>query len=144
LERAAETAEIIYGKPIPKANQLIGLKERYWGALEGKSRKLILAGNENSTMTHQERWLYKHVPDMESDHEVSWRFMSELEKIAKKNIGKTILVVGHGGAIRATLMKIQNLTHKDFPPGSFRNAGYAELVYEDGRFKVGQVVGVQI
>lgn len=145
LQRAIETGRIIYGKPIPKANRIPGLRERNFGLLEGKPEKHYVEGNKNKkTMTHDELWVYKHVHDIESDHELSLRFIAALEPVAKKNPGKTILVVAHGGAIRTTLMKLQSLTYNEFPPGSFKNGGYAELAYENNNLKVVQVTGVQI
>jgi broad specificity phosphatase PhoE len=140
LRRAIKTAEIIYGKPIPKANQILGLRERNFGSLDGKPEEHYIKGNEKKKMiSHEESWVYKHVPDMESDHELSLRFIPALESVAKQNYGKTILVVAHGGAIRTALTKLQGLTHNEFPPGSFKNGGYAELIYENNKFKVVQV-----
>jgi broad specificity phosphatase PhoE len=145
LERAIETGKIIYGKPIPKTNQLPSLRERYFGALDGKPGKHYTKVNEKKqAMTHDESWMYKHVPDMESDHELSRRFVAALESVARKNPGKTILVVAHGGAIRVTLMKLQGFTDNELPAGSFRNGGYAELTYENNNFKVVQIAGVRI
>ena len=137
LKRAIKTGAIIYGKPISKANQLPALRERNFGSLDGKPETHYIKGNEKKkTMPHDERWVYKHVPDMESDHELSQRFIGALESVAKKNYGKTILVVAHGGAIRTTLIKLQGLTDNEFPPGSFKNGSYVELDYADHSFKV--------
>ena len=145
LDRAIKTGEIIYDKPIPKANQLPRLRERNFGSLDGKPEKHYTKGNEKKkAMTHDESWIYKHVPDMESDHELSGRFIAALEAVASQNPGKTILVVAHGGAIRISLMKLQGFTSNELPPGSFQNGGYAELAYVNNNFKVVQVAGVRI
>jgi broad specificity phosphatase PhoE len=145
LERAIKTGAIIYGKPVPKANRLASLRERNFGSLEGKPDMYYKEGNERQkTVSHEKSWIYKHVPDMENDHELSLRFIPALESIARKNPGKTILVVAHGGAIRTTLIKLQGFTYDALPAGSFKNGDYAELIYTDDSFKVVQVPGVRI
>ena len=145
LRRAIETAEIIYGKPLPKTNQLHNLRERNFGSLEGKPEKLLKADNlQRIKLPDEERWLHKHVPDMESDQELVHRITVALEDITRQKAGKTILVVAHGGAIRTTVMQLTSLTFVDLPTGSFKNAGYAELTYNDKGFKVIQISGVKI
>ena len=145
LKRAVETAYIIAGKDVPENHRLPGLRERDFGALEGKSEKLHEEEHQKRIgMSHEENWVYKHVPDTESDYELSARFVLALQELAENNPGKTILVAAHGGAIRATLMKLHGLTYHRIPNGSFKNAGYVELTYDDHNFKVVQISGVQI
>ena len=140
LARAIQTAEIIYGKPITKRNQLVGLRERTYGELEGLPGKVLRPTDETKySLSHLEQWSFKNAPNMESDQELSDRFMKTLAKIAKANIGKTILVVAHGGPIRTTLMVLNNLTNKDYPRGSFQNAGYVELAFDGNHFKVEKI-----
>jgi broad specificity phosphatase PhoE len=144
LQRAVETGEIIYGKPIPEDNQIHELRERHFGDLEGKPDTLLSEGNKTkATLPYEERWVFKHVPGMESDHEVSLRFKDALELLAKQNYGRTILVAAHGSAIRTMLMRIQNLTENELPPGSFGNAGYVKLSYSSDGFTVLKTVGVR-
>ena len=145
LIRAIETAEIIFSKPVSKNHQIYDFRERNFGSLEGKpDGHLKAAHKKKQTMTHEESLVYKHVPDMESDHELSLRFIPALAEVAKQNFGKTILVVAHGGAIRATITQLAGLTYNDLPSGSFKNAGYVELTYDDAGFKVIQISGVKI
>jgi uncharacterized phosphatase len=140
LQRAVETGEIIFGKPIPPSHQWKGLRERDYGSLTGKSaahqqtiHEIVL------TMPDAEIPHYKYVPDMESDHEVSTRFINELTKVAEANLGKTILVAGHSAAIRTTLMQLQSVGYRAFPSGSFKNAGYVKLLFSDGHFIVQEI-----
>jgi len=145
LDRSIETAEIICGKSIPKDHRLTNLREQYLGSLQGRPLKdLIEAEKTKKTMPRAASWTFKYIPDMESDNEVASRFTTALEGIAKNHPGKTILIVAHSGAIRATLRKLQNLSQNDLPVGSFRNAGYAEVVYKDDSFKVVRVIGLKI
>jgi broad specificity phosphatase PhoE len=144
LIRAVETAEILHGKPMPATNRLKGLRERTFGSLEGKPEHLIdkerLMWQE---LPPEQSWHYKFVNDMETDHELTERFIPVLEGIAEANRGKTILVAAHGGAIRTTIMKLKGLTLKELPPKSFQNAGYVVLDYDNG-LKVVKISGVEV
>jgi phosphoserine phosphatase len=143
--RAMETADILYGKPLPDTNRLHGLRERSFGSWDGKPDQLMIAGNKiRHSLPHEEGMHFKHVPDMESDHELTERFIPVLEAIAQANIGKTILIAAHGGVIRTAIMKLAKLTYKELPAQSFRNAGYTVLDYTDSKFKVVSISGVEI
>lgn len=146
LKRAAHTAEILYGKPVEEANRMQTLRERDFGSLDGQPQSVYDAlSRKRMAMSHSKSWIYKDVPDYESDHEVSLRFLPALEEIARNNPGKTILIGAHGSAIRITLMQVTGYTHKEFPAGSFGNAAYAELAYDsDESFKVIQINGVKL
>jgi broad specificity phosphatase PhoE len=145
LQRAVITGGIVYGKPIPGSKRLKALRERTYGSLDGKPDALRKEGDEKmKAMSAEERWSYKHVHDMESDGELSARFLGALETIAKDNYGKTVLIANHGGTIRTTLMKLLNFSHAELPPGSFKNAGYIVLEYSDSEgFKVANINGAK-
>jgi broad specificity phosphatase PhoE len=146
LIRAVHTAEILYGKPVPKNHRLYNLRERNFGSLEGKPEHHLKAGSQKrKRLTDEEGWAFRHVPDMESDHELTARFLPALEEIARNNKGKTVLVVAHGGSIRTAIMKLTGYTYKQLPAGSFVNAGYVEIVYDPGEgFRVMQINGVKL
>jgi 2,3-bisphosphoglycerate-dependent phosphoglycerate mutase len=149
LKRAAQTAEIILGKPFPTLKHVFELRERHFGSLESQpeehlQRLLDEHKDHYDTLTDEERWSYRYAPDIESNHEVSTRFIKALTEIAKRHPGETILVVAHGGCIRTTLIKIGFATEKELPPRSFANAGYAELVFDGKNFKAINVVGATL
>src|SRR6266536_3350613 len=109
LQRAIHTAEIIYGKPVSKQHQLYGLRERNFGTYDGMPEKLLdkLAGSTRhvfNALLNEQQWKFKYAPDIESDDELSTRFITTLEKIAGNNPNKTVLVATHGGAIRTMLI----------------------------------------
>lgn len=148
LKRAIETAEIIVKKHLISVQKVLELRERSFGSFEGgpseEIHKIIEKNKEHfEKMSPQEQWEYSYAPDVESDHAVSSRFLAALEKVAKDNPGKTILVANHGGCIRTALIKLGYKTSKELSSGSFANAGYAELIYENGKFTVGKVVGIK-
>jgi broad specificity phosphatase PhoE len=146
LQRAVHTAEILYGKPVEETNRMHVLRERHFGSMEGKSQSLYDEHNRaRQSLSKDEAWLYKHVPDMENDHELTRRFIPAMESIAKSNPGKTVLVVAHGGAIRTMIMKLTGYGYDRLPSESFVNAGYTELRYEPQKgFKVIQISGVKL
>jgi broad specificity phosphatase PhoE len=145
MVRAMETADILYSRPIPDTNRLHGLRERSFGSWDGKPDQLMIAGNAiRQKLPHEEGMHFKHVPDMESDHELTERFIPVLQEIAEANPGKTILIAAHGGVIRTAVMKLGNLTYQDLPAKSFKNAGYAVLEFTDGAWKVIQISGVEV
>lgn len=145
LRRAVRTAEILYGKPVEETNKIHTLRERDFGSLDGKPQHIYEEYSEKKKkMMDDQSWLFKHVPDMENDHELSMRFLPALERIARSNAGKTVLVAAHGSAIRTTIMKLTGYTYKELPSGSFSNASYAELLYDKDGFKVIQINGVKL
>ena len=146
LKRAVDTAGIIYGKPVPEEHRLYGLRERSFGSFEGEPEHVLEEGNaQRHEMPHDEGWTFKHIHDMENDHELTARCLPVLAKIAEENPGKTILIASHGGVIRSTVMKLAGYIYQEMPAGSFANAGYAELSYtpEQG-LRVMQINGVKL
>lgn len=149
LQRAIETAEIIYGKSLDTANHIEQLRERTFGSLEGKPserlRKLFEDQRDHrNSLSEQDRWEHQVAEDIESDHMLSNRFTEALEQIAQDNPGKTILVAAHGGGIRTMLIKLKHGTPAELPSGSFRNAGHVKLVYDGKELLVDEVDGVEL
>ncbi len=147
LRRAADTAGIIFGSPVPKDHQLAELRERNFGDLEGKPSHHRAARDESqkahvATLSDEERWRHKPAEDTESNHELSTRFIGALTQIATSSMGNTILVVAHGGCIRTTLIKLGYATQDELPGGSFKNAGYIVLDYDGSSFSIEKVSGV--
>lgn len=147
LERAIQTAEIIYGQAVPIDHRLPELRERNFGRFEGKPNHHLKKTFENnqaeySALPLAKQWTYKHAPGMESDAEVAERFVETLVEIARHNAGKTILVAAHGGTLRTTLIKLGYATSKTLPGASIANAAFVELDYADGEFHVGATDGV--
>lgn len=138
LQRAYETAEIIFGAPVPKANRRPILRERNYGRFDGGPHEHLTKSHstDHSQMTHDEKWKFKHAEDVESDHELATRFIRGMKAIAQEQIGKTVLVVAHGGALRTLLIGLKHGTYKEYPPASIRNASFVELAYDGHRLTV--------
>lgn len=143
LKRAYETAAILYGKTVPRANRLKDLRERDYGSLEGQSNVHLKTYQKALVnLPENERWDYHHAEGMESEGDLVGRFLGQIENIAQQNPGKTVLIVGHGAAIRAVLVKLGYGKHEDLPPQSFINAGVVELIYDGSKFTVRSVEGI--
>lgn len=146
LKRAVHTAAIIYGQDIHSSKQLTELRERTFGSIEGKAQERLDGYRvlpHFQALSDEERWHHKFEDDMESDHEVSTRFIGALKKIAEENLGKTILVAAHGGTLRTLLISIGFAKSSELPFGSIDNAAFIELYYKDGSFTAGQVGGIR-
>jgi broad specificity phosphatase PhoE len=144
LARAVETAEIILGEPLPAENQLRVLRERTFGSLDGQDERQVEENRKEwQDLSDLDGWNYKFVDNMESDRELAERYIPALEEIARINDGKTVLIGSHGGVIRSTIRRLNNLSLKDLPPSSFKNGGFAILTYTDeSGLKIKQIVNV--
>jgi broad specificity phosphatase PhoE len=145
LQRAIKTAELISGRTVPKEHQLTQLRERSFGQLEGKSAKHwrdMHTAEHYQKLSDDERWTHKHRPDIESDHEISERYAQAVQDLAKHHPGETLLIVAHGGALRALLIKLGYGTLSDLPPGSMQNTSYAKLIYDGHGLKVEETAGI--
>lgn len=98
LRRARETAEIIaaelgLAEPAPH----IGLVERDYGAAEGLSWREVDRRFPRET----------DVPGRETREQVAARVTPVLRALAAEHPGEALVVVSHGGAIRAALLAAQ-------------------------------------
>lgn len=98
LARARETAEIIAGElGLPDPESVAALVERNYGAAEGLDFRQIEARYPEGS----------DVPGRESREEVAARVVPELQRIAAARPGESLVIVSHGGAIRAVLSEVE-------------------------------------
>ncbi len=83
------------------------------------------------------------IPKQESTEEVANRMYNCILKIAKENIGKTILICSHGVAIEAFLRKIINLPFK-YEREKFcqHNVAINELYFENDKFHIDKLADI--
>lgn len=128
LSRSKRTAEIIL---LERKIALLSTKlirERAYGEFEGKHNSNYKKVNEIlKKLTDEERYSYKYSEGIESDKEIVERFMTFIREVAVANPGKTVLVVSHGGIMRAILVKLGFGTHDELRTGSVRNMGWFKL-----------------
>jgi broad specificity phosphatase PhoE len=93
LVRAHETARIVASRLGLDVVTVPGLRERRFGSWEGLRDAEV-----------EERFPgLSSAPDGESREDMLARVLESLEAIARAHTGKTVLVVAHGGPIRAAL-----------------------------------------
>lgn len=132
LLRAKRTAEVISQehKLIVKTAKLI--RERAFGKFEGKKYEefgdeLREAFLKFESLVGRQKFRFKLSPEVESDEEIVVRFITFLREISLAYAGKTILVVSHGGMMRALLIHLGFGTYETLPPGAIQNLGYIKL-----------------
>jgi broad specificity phosphatase PhoE len=149
LRRAVNTASIVYGETVPTDHQLYDLRERNYGKIDGMHNdhfRNLRSKHEPvyDTLSTEKKWKYKYAQDIESDHELSERFVGMIEKIAKDNLGKTILIGAHSGSLRIMLVTLGYATSLELPPGGvFENGGFVKLIYDGKSFRIAQVEGLK-
>jgi len=144
LSRAVETAKVLTGKGTD-IQQFSELRERSFETLEGQPEtKLKPLLDAHAKLTPQQQWQAPLDENIESDEEVYQRAMPCIEKVAKDNSGKKILVVAHGGSIRALLIGLGFYTESELPLGSFKHGGFAHLRYGGRGFELLDIDGVNL
>jgi len=117
LRRAHETAEIVaapHGVPVVGD---VGLREIDVGSWSGLTRAEI-----------EERFPDGERPDGETRDQHAARVLAAVERIARENPGRRILVVTHGGTMRALHGHVSEL-----PFHPVANCGVLELHFRDDR-----------
>ena len=104
LSRAYETASIIAGElGLGDPEPLADLVERHYGEAEGLSYEEIDARFPGDTV----------VPGRESREEVAERVVPALIALAERHPGQSLVVVSHGGVIRAVLNAVEPIDPSD-------------------------------
>lgn len=90
-------------------------------------------------------WDYVHplVPGMESYRKALNRFIREITLLAEKHKGETILIVSHGNLMESLLVYLGKYSFKDFATTSIHNTAYIELVYEENKYGIKQIHGIE-
>ena len=127
--RAIESANILSESLKVPFELINGMEERNWGIFTGKpwdEVKKIL-----DPMTLDERYNYVP-PNGESWKTFATRLISAIKKIVDTNSEQTIVVVTHGGAIRALIPYLLNIPREESFKYNPDNASIF-LFYYDGK-----------
>lgn len=147
LIRTQQTAEIINLERKLTITTHEALRERSLGEHDGKMGKdyeeeIRHLLDEYKSMPEEGKWNFKFGKNYESDSEVLERFIRILREISVAYLGKNILVVTHGGAIRILLTKLGYAKYGELTPGTFKNAGYVVLESDGVDFFIKEVHGI--
>ncbi len=147
LLRAKRTAKIVAleHKLIVKTNKL--LRERKYGSWEGKKLKKYLSEMKNmlasyNKLSNEEKFLFKPANDIESAEEVVSRVIIFLREIAIAYLGKTVLVVTHGMAMRSLLIHLGFASFDDLRAESIDHTAYVKILSDGIDFFVKETFGI--
>jgi len=136
LFRAQKTAEVIVAERNIAVKTTRLLRERSFGAYDGKEIKIFLEELSDlleayEALTEDKQFSHRIRHDIESDDDIASRMLTFIRETAVAYPEKNVLVVAHGGIIRATLVKLGFASSRELPPQSIENLGYA-VVDSDG------------
>lgn len=128
--------------PLAKLNKLDvieedNLDEMSFGIYDGWTWEEVNKVDPKIDQLHKEKNEIMGIPQQETSSEVALRMYEEIEKIAKNNLGKTILICSHGVAIEAFIRKVRNQNFlEDVERNSQKNTSVNIIEYENGKFTV--------
>lgn len=128
--------------PLAKLNNLevsreTNLDEMDFGIYDGWTWEEVNKTNPKINELHKEKNEIIGIPKQESSEEVATRMYEEIEKIARENLGKTVLICSHGVAIEAFIRKIKNQSFlEEIEENSQKNTSVNILIYENGKFTI--------
>jgi len=137
LTRAYETARAtaaLKNLPITKNENLREIAAGDW---EEKPFDELRAENSEEFRTWIDDFGHARCPKGESVEELQTRFVGEVEKLAKENIGKTICVFAHATPIRVLKAAWDGKDLNDIKEVPWpSNASVTEAEYKDGVFRI--------
>jgi broad specificity phosphatase PhoE len=147
LGRAKTTAELItkHHQLAVVTNEL--LREKHFGRLEGRKWSKVKEElrdelKRRETLVENERKQHKFFPEMETDEEGVARLITFLRQVALVHLSHKILVVSHGGVMRALLVHLGYATHQQLPSETIANTGYVVLESDGIDFFIKKTVGI--
>jgi len=135
LLRAANSAEIIIKEKEMTVIKIKSLKERFFGRFEGKSLDEMRKAFGEVMLVTKEKQKKLKIYDVENDEEIIARLIPFMKKTAKKYIGKKILMVTHGGLLRAFLSYV-NYEVPEYSDRPMKNTGYLIIESDGNKFKI--------
>ncbi|MBI2327779.1 histidine phosphatase family protein [Candidatus Curtissbacteria bacterium] len=130
LKRAAQTAQIIAKTLDKKIIYSKYLNERSWGIYEGKDKESVF--KKLDQMDVKRRFDYKPIGG-ESWREFEKKLLKFFKRLIGKNEGQTVLVITHGGTIRALFHILKNVNREKSLDLKFHNTSLTTLKMVDGR-----------
>ncbi len=147
LIRAKQTAEIIAleKKLVVKTTQ--ALRERSFGRLEGiewrKYQKDLDSIWKKLEKLSQEDRKKHRLEKVEDNNQLMARFIPFIREVAISYPGKNILMVTHGGLLRAFLIHLGYGDDKSLPSGCIKNTAYIVIDTDGVDFFIKKVEGVE-
>lgn len=144
LLRAKRTAEIITLEQKLAVETTRLLRERKWGRFEGQPQDEFRKFDAIiDTLTDAQRYKHKVSPDVESDEEIVTRLITFLREVAVGNPGKKVLVVTHGGIMRAFLVHLGFAPMKYFRVKYIENTAVVKITSDGVDFFIKETFGIK-
>ena len=112
LSRTAETARIILAQKKVTLNAIPQLRERYYGVFEGLTVAERQARYPDMFAASLFNDLEFAPTDGETMSQVGARMIAFVAELRERHLEETVLIAGHGGALRATLPALLDLPLK--------------------------------
>lgn len=135
LLRAANSAEIIIKEKEMTVIKIKSLRERFFGRFEGKSLDEMRKAFGEVMLVTKEKQKKLNIYDVENDEEIIARLIPFMKKTAKQYIGKKILMVTHGGLLRAFLSYV-NYEVPEYSDRPMKNTGYLIIESDGSKFEI--------
>jgi len=135
LLRAANSAEIIFKEKDMDVIKIKALRERFFGRFEGKSLGEMRKAFGEVMLVTKEKQKKLKIYDVENDEEIISRLIPFMKKTAKQYIGKKILMVTHGGLLRAFLSYV-NYEVPEYSDRPMKNTGYLIIESDGNKFEI--------
>ncbi len=135
LQRARKTAEIIAGKMGLEVNPMPELREWKLGELEGRYTKELWQEYPEIMDCFLHDSDDVEVPGGESFAQFNRRVSDALEMLAEKHAGKKVVLVTHGGVMRAVFRHIAGRVGSNLLP-LLSNASYSRFCKRDGAWQL--------
>ena len=133
LERAVQTAQgILQFHPNVKLEKTAALREQMFGDLERTTKDNFAAKVKEAGVA----WFAYTPPGGESMFETKSRAATFSSSILEEWKGKTVLIVSHGGFIRALVCHLLGIDFDEFPKKSYNTGLTIIEVDEDGQHHV--------
>jgi len=148
LVRAKRTAELILLEKNLAVETTKRLRERRFGRYEGKpyeytDPELDVLIKKFGRLSAEEQFRFKYRRETESDEELSSRMLTFLRELAVTYRGKTILIVSHGGIMRATLLKLVGVKKRN-SIGQLKNLAYFKVRSDGIDFFLDEMQGIDM
>lgn len=149
LARALHTAKLITHDK-HEVRQHKELRERYYGKYEGMpyhvfEKEVGHLYSLRAKLHRHMQFYHKIHEDIESDMELAERMVGTLHKLQGMYRAGNVLVVAHGGIMRATLLRLGFVSRAgQLPSGSVKNVAHFVVESDGTRFKVVDHDGIEV
>ncbi|MBI2018641.1 histidine phosphatase family protein [Candidatus Daviesbacteria bacterium] len=141
LVRAKKTAEIIAVERKLAIETTHLLRERRYGKLDGTPYHMMQEFHRIwENLSKKERVGYRPYGGYETDEEAISRFITFLREVAARYLGKTVLIVSHGGMM---MVLLNHLSEETYFVGAVSNSAYIKLESDGVDFFIKELQGIK-